>query len=95
MPDEGFDIVHDGTQLRVRAGQTVFAALWSAGMRTTHRTAHTGEPRAGFCGIGVCFDCIATIDGVPNVRSCLLEVRPGMTVDTQQDAGSPRPGAAT
>jgi aerobic-type carbon monoxide dehydrogenase small subunit (CoxS/CutS family) len=40
-----------------------------------------------FCGIGVCFDCLATVNGVPNQRACLVEARPGDEVVTQEGAG--------
>jgi hypothetical protein len=40
-----------------------------------------------FCGIGVCFDCLVTVNGQPSVRACLAEARPGDRVETQQGTG--------
>ncbi|MCP5053679.1 MAG: (2Fe-2S)-binding protein, partial [bacterium] len=40
------------------------------------------EPRGALCGMGICFECIVTVNGIPNTRSCMTEVEPGMTVET-------------
>ena len=37
-------------------------------------------PRGPFCMMGVCFDCLVEIDGVPNVQGCMTPVREGMQV---------------
>ncbi|MBK1710972.1 2Fe-2S iron-sulfur cluster-binding protein [Marichromatium gracile] len=42
-----------------------------------------GTPRAPFCMMGVCFDCLAVIDGVPSTQSCLVTVQEGMQVERQ------------
>jgi predicted molibdopterin-dependent oxidoreductase YjgC len=34
-----------------------------------------------FCGIGVCFDCIVTIDGIANQRACITQLRDGMRIE--------------
>lgn len=80
-------IVVDGRTVQTFEGETVLAALWANGLHTLHTTARTREPRGFFCGIGVCFDCLVTIDGIVNLRACLEPVRAGMTVKLQQDAG--------
>ncbi len=87
MTGERFEIRLDGEAVGVEGGQTVAAALISSGRRSWRRTQRTGRPRGVFCGIGVCFDCLATINGVPNQRACLTEARPGDLVTTQEGAG--------
>jgi sarcosine oxidase subunit alpha len=77
----------DGDEVEAYEGESVLAALWASGRRTLHRTARTGEPRAFFCGIGVCFDCRVEVEGVRSVRACVTAVADGMVVTTQQDAG--------
>jgi sarcosine oxidase subunit alpha len=72
----------DGQPLEVEAGLTVLAALWNAGARTL-RISVTGEGRGPLCGMGTCFECRVTIDGVPHRRSCLEVVRDGMEVRTR------------
>ncbi len=71
----------NGAPVRVRSGQTLAAALISAG-RWQLRRSVTGEPRGPVCGMGVCFECRVTIDGVPERRACLEPVVEGMEVST-------------
>jgi hypothetical protein len=68
-------------------GQTVGAALLGAGVRSWRTTRVGGRPRGLFCGIGICFDCLITVDGVPNVRACLQQAADGMQVTTQEGTG--------
>ncbi|MCO6512631.1 MAG: (2Fe-2S)-binding protein [Aridibacter famidurans] len=80
MPDSlKFKI--DGVEHATSPGTTVASALLNAGV-TAFRTSVTGEPRAPLCGMGSCFECRVTIDGVANVRSCLEMVREGMEIET-------------
>jgi hypothetical protein len=74
MPDE---ITFEGRRIPVEPGQTVAAALIAAGIRAWRTTRHGAAPRGLFCGIGVCFDCLVTVNGEPSVRACLAEARPG------------------
>jgi hypothetical protein len=82
-----FTIELDGTVIEVEPGQSVAAALIAAGVRSWRRTRVEDRPRGAFCGIGICFDCLATINGVPNRRACLVEARPGDVVTTQAGTG--------
>lgn len=77
------EIVADGRHIRVPEDTTVAAALLGAGVTAFRRSA-TGEPRAPVCGMGTCFECRVTIDGIPQRRACLVVVRQGMTVSTSQ-----------
>jgi D-hydroxyproline dehydrogenase subunit gamma len=74
----------DGKPVRARSGDTVAAALLSAGIEHCRTTPVTGAPRAPYCLMGVCFDCLVTIDGVGSRQACLVPVREGMKVETQQ-----------
>jgi len=74
-----FDIEVDGRLVRVESGQTVAAALIGAGI-TVFRHTPAGAPRGVFCGMGVCFDCLVTVDGLADQRACVTPVRPGMRV---------------
>ena len=87
MPDELIEIEFNGRSLHAAPTQTLLAALWDATPPTLHVTAHTSEPRSAFCGIGLCFDCVALVNGTPNVRTCMTVVEPGMVVETQTDPG--------
>ena len=87
MTGEPFTIRFDGEPVDAEPGQSVAAVLIAAGHRSWRRTRIAGSPRGAFCGIGVCFDCLATINGRPNQRACLVEARPGDAVVTQQGTG--------
>jgi hypothetical protein len=70
-----------------RDGQTVGAALVAAGIRSWRTSRVQGRPRGLFCGIGICFDCLISIDGTPNQRACLALARPGLHVTAQEGTG--------
>ena len=76
----------DGEALRVPAGINVAAALLTRGVRDFRSTAVSGSSRAPFCMMGVCFECLVEIDGVPARQSCLIPVRDGMDVRRQEGA---------
>ena len=83
-PDIQLDL--DGSPLRVRPGQSLAAALLEAGhrsWRTGMRGPGPARPRGVFCGIGVCFDCLVTVNGRPDMRACLVVPAPGDQVRTQ------------
>lgn len=82
------ELLVDGRPLRAFEGETVAAALLAAGRRAFRTTARRGEPRGMYCGIGLCFDCVMTLDGRPNVRACQTPVRAGMCVESQQGEGT-------
>jgi hypothetical protein len=82
-----FSIMVDGVAVEAFPGETVAGAMLAAGVRATRRTRRTGQPRGVFCGMGVCFDCIAWINGAPHRRTCLTEATPNMVVLTQDEAG--------
>jgi predicted molibdopterin-dependent oxidoreductase YjgC len=63
----------------VQPGTTVAAALLMAGARAFRRSP-SGEPRGPLCGMGVCFECLVTIDGESGVRSCQTQCRHGMEI---------------
>ena len=84
---DALHIVLDGEPVIAYAGESVAAAMVAAGRRFVRWTAHAGEPRGYFCGMGVCHDCLVTADGLPNVRACMTTVREGQQVDTQRGLG--------
>jgi D-hydroxyproline dehydrogenase subunit gamma len=78
------DVTIDGRSEKVRAGDTVAAALLSAGVLTSRVSDVSGTPRAPYCMMGVCFECLVTVDGVGNRQGCLIPVRAGMRIETQR-----------
>ena len=72
----------DGHPIGFRKGQSVAAALSEAGIRSLRQTAKEAS-RGIFCGMGVCQDCLVTIDGVPNQRACMTPSTMGLSVEPQ------------
>ena len=64
----------DGVAHTARAGDTVAAALLAAGIVACRTTPVGGAPRGPYCLMGVCFECLVTIDGQPNRQGCLVDV---------------------
>lgn len=87
LPDAGdatVGITIDDVPVRARDGDTVAAALIAAGAPHCRTTPVSGAPRAPYCMMGVCFDCLVTIDGVGNRQACLIHVKDGMAIETQR-----------
>jgi predicted molibdopterin-dependent oxidoreductase YjgC len=74
-------VLVNGRPVLMPEGSTVAAALLNA--NAPCRKSVTGEPRTALCGMGICFECRAVIDGVPHQRSCQIPCRNGMEVETQ------------
>lgn len=82
----------DGHAVPFAPGQSVAAALVASGV-TSWRSTRTGaEPRGLFCGIGVCYDCLLTVDGRRSQRACVTPAGQGQDVRSDDPA---RPLAAT
>ena len=75
-------IVIDGAATQAQEGDSVAAAMLAAGRVSCRTTAVSGTPRAPYCLMGVCFDCLVTIDGGANRQACLTPVRDGMRIET-------------
>ncbi|QTX05544.1 (2Fe-2S)-binding protein [Agromyces archimandritae] len=85
-------ITVDGETVAGVAGQTIGGILLAAGRGSWRTTSAGGRPRGVFCGIGVCFDCIVTVNGLRDVRACRRRAAEGDVVQTQHDA---LPGAVS
>jgi len=77
----------DGIPLTAYPGQTLAAVLMSNGIRSWRTTRFEYQPRGVLCGIGVCFDCLITLNGMPNVRACTTEASNGDELNSQLGTG--------
>ena len=87
LPDLGgtpVTFTFDGRSLQGRSTDTIAAALLAAGVETCRTTPVSGAPRAPYCMMGICFECLVVVDGVGNRQGCLVAVRDGMRVETQR-----------
>ncbi|MFH1153210.1 MAG: (2Fe-2S)-binding protein [Pseudomonadota bacterium] len=77
----------DGKSVAAYEGETIAAALMATGKKVFRHTKKKEEPRGYFCGIGRCTDCSMTVNGIPQVRTCITLVEDGMEITTQQGLG--------
>jgi sarcosine oxidase subunit alpha len=68
MP-ETIPIRVNGVRVTVPAGSTLAASLLGLGFAVVRRSV-TGTARGPLCGIGICFECRVTVNGVAHVKSC-------------------------
>ncbi|NYH17169.1 (2Fe-2S)-binding protein [Paraburkholderia bryophila] len=83
---DAVDIWFNDQPLRVPGGRSVAAALLAAGVSRFRATPVSGAPRAPYCMMGACFECLVEIDGVPSRQSCMVTVRDGMRIHSQEGA---------
>ena len=77
-----------GRPIAAFAGDTIGSALYASGRRVFSRSFKYHRPRGLLCCSGHCANCMMTVDGVPNVRTCVEPVRPGAVVQAQNVRGS-------
>lgn len=72
----------DGKPIRAHEGESVHAVMAAAGIRTLRTSPKSGEPRGFFCGMGICYECLVTINHIPDQRACMTQAKEGMHVET-------------
>lgn len=89
-----FTIWVDGEPVEARGGETVAAVLLNRGLVSAYlagkegdaspigRISKSGSPRAPLCGMGTCFECRVTVEGVPQTRGCVTLCQPHMVIQT-------------
>ncbi len=76
----------EGRIVLVPAGASAAAAVLMAGLSSIRETPVGASERGPYCMMGICFDCLAEIDGAPNRQSCMVAARPGMRIRRQRGA---------
>ena len=87
LPDttaQTLTVIVNGETVTVPHGFTAAAAMLLCGESATRTTALSGEGRAPYCMMGVCFECLMEINGEPNQQGCLVTVAEGMHINRQQ-----------
>lgn len=72
--------------VEVSPRDTAATAVMLAGMLPSRTTPASGSPRAPYCLMGVCFECLLEIDGVANQQGCMIRVQDGMRIRRQLGA---------
>lgn len=77
-----FEIEVDGRVVEAYQGETVATAILAAGIRSFWQDEYGFAPGRVFCNMGVCQQCLVTINRQPNCQACKTLVQPGMKVET-------------
>ncbi|MCK4836691.1 MAG: (2Fe-2S)-binding protein [Candidatus Aminicenantes bacterium] len=77
---EKLTLIVNGKEIEAYRGESLLAALMAAGYKNLKKSPVRGEPRGALCGMGVCFECLVSINGIPNLRSCLVEVEDNLEI---------------
>lgn len=72
----------NGSEVTVPDGATLAVAVAISGQAC--RKSVIGQPRAAFCGMGICYECRVTLNGKHHCRSCQILCEPGMDVRTDE-----------
>lgn len=81
-------ITLDGEPIPAERGEPLAVALLGADKITLARSPKLHRPRAPSCLRGGCDGCLARVNGVPNVMTCLLPAQGGERIEAQNVVGS-------
>ena len=83
---ETVQVFVEGRALMVPEGSSAAAAILISGLSSIRETPVSGSPRLPWCMMGVCYDCLAEIDGEANRQACMVPVAVGMRIARQHGA---------
>jgi sarcosine oxidase subunit alpha len=81
-------ITLDGERITAARGEPLACALVAAGRLGLARSPKFHRPRGPACMRAACDGCLARVDGVPNVMTCMVPAREGTEITTQNVVGS-------
>ena len=84
LPEENVTVFVEDKPVVVAKNDTVAVAVFSAGLRYTRLSPISGAHRAPYCMMGVCFECLVEINGVPNQQACMTPIESGMRIRLQK-----------
>lgn len=73
----------DGEPVAATLGESIAAVMLRQKECWVRTTPVSQSPRAPYCLMGVCFECLARVDGTLSVQTCLTQVAAGMRVERQ------------
>ena len=82
---ERIAVLIDGSAFEGRQGDSIATVLLLAGKIGCRRSFVSGEPRGPYCMMGVCFECLVSVDGVDGLQACMIPIRRGMRIETSID----------
>ncbi len=76
-------VIINGEKVSAFEGELVSTVLHAEGIRTLHINPHSQREASLYCMMGVCYQCLVTIDGVRNMRACQTYIHDGMEIETE------------
>ncbi len=83
-PGKKIEIFINGKACAAYEGETVLAALTASGYKALRHSRKRKEPRGALCGMGVCYECLVTINQRPNQKACMARVEDRMEILTHE-----------
>ena len=80
-----FETIINAEPVTAYSGENLATVLLAAGHSAFRLSPISREPRGLYCGMGICFDCLVTLNGRPNVRACITPAQPGDRVEIQRE----------
>jgi aerobic-type carbon monoxide dehydrogenase small subunit (CoxS/CutS family) len=87
QPKEIINFVYNGQAVHGLEGDTIASALHALGIKVLSKSIKTKRPRGFFCAIGNCSSCQMTVNGVPNVKTCITKLEEGMIITSDEGLG--------
>ena len=84
----GFTFSWGDREITAYPGETILGALLANNVHVLRQSRVVGQPRGMLCGIGICYECLVTVDGAANRRACVTPAAPGMNVQAQESLPS-------
>ena len=84
MMRKAIKIKVNGIETTAYRGDVVLAPLVAAGYKVLKKSNKLKENRGPLCGMGVCYECQVTINGIANQRACMTEVEDQMVVSIDE-----------
>lgn len=83
-PKEKLAVTIDGIEHSARSGESVASVLMRSQVPWSQIHPVDGTVRNPYCMMGVCFECLVTINGVQAQRACMTEIQSGMTIQRRK-----------
>jgi predicted molibdopterin-dependent oxidoreductase YjgC len=76
------EVMVNNRKVEAFEGELVSTVLQAEGISIFGRKHDTGRPSGIYCGMGVCYECLVTVNGTPNTRACQTFVTDQMVIET-------------
>lgn len=80
----------EGKEMWGYEGDTIASALTANGIKVFRESLKYHRPRGFYCAIGNCSSCLMTVNGIPNVRTCITPLEEGMQIERIKGKGELR-----